>query len=96
MIETIETKSLGEVINVSKLMTVLGTWSRSEAKRLISQDAVEIDGEKVGDTATIWDGSVLHVGKKFWCKLELPERTMTIEKSDNQVKILAIDCESLT
>ena len=89
-IETIVTKSLGEVINVSKLMVALGTWSRAEAKRLIRQDAVEIDGEKVGDIATIWDGSVLHVGKRFWCRVELPKRTMTIEKSDNQVKILAI------
>ena len=91
MIETIETKSLGEVIDVSALMVVLETCSsRSEAKRLIRQDAVKIDGEKVGDIATIWDGSVLHVGKRFWCKVELPKRTMTIEKSDNQVKILAI------
>ena len=89
-IETIETKSLGEVINVSKLMTVLGTWSRSEAKRLISQDAVKIDGDIVGDIATIWDGSVLHVGKRFWCKLELPPKKLTFEKSDNQVKILAV------
>ena len=90
-IETIETKSLGEVIDVSKLMVAFGMWSRSEAKRLIRQNAVEIDGKKVGDTATIWDGSVLHVGRGFWCKLELTSRTMTIEKSDNQVKILAID-----
>jgi tyrosyl-tRNA synthetase len=39
--------------------------SRSEAKRLLAQGAVEIDGQKVtGDVARIKDGSVVKVGKR--------------------------------
>ncbi|MEA1959529.1 MAG: tyrosine--tRNA ligase [Chloroflexota bacterium] len=44
--------------------------SRSEAKRLLSQGAVEIDGEKVStETVSIKDGSVIKVGKRRFVKI---------------------------
>jgi len=44
--------------------------SRSEAKRLLSQGAVEIDGQKVtSDVVKIRDGSVVKVGKRRFKKI---------------------------
>ena len=44
--------------------------SRSEAKRLLLQDAIEIDGEKVtSDTVSIRDGSIIKVGKRRFVKI---------------------------
>jgi tyrosyl-tRNA synthetase len=44
--------------------------SRSEAKRLLSQGAVEIDGKKVtGDVVSIRDGSIVKVGKRRFKKI---------------------------
>jgi len=44
--------------------------SRSEANRLISQGAVEIDGEKVtGDNASLKSGSIVKVGKHRFAKI---------------------------
>jgi ribosomal protein S4 len=44
--------------------------SRSEAKRLLSQGAIEIDGQKVtGDVVKIRDGSTIKVGKRRFKKI---------------------------
>ncbi|RLC93228.1 MAG: tyrosine--tRNA ligase [Chloroflexi bacterium] len=44
--------------------------SRSEARRLLTQGAIELDGEKVGsNVVTACDGSVLKVGKRRFVKL---------------------------
>ena len=44
--------------------------SRSEAKRLISQGAVDVDGQKVtSDMIPIQDGSIIKVGKRRWVKI---------------------------
>jgi len=44
--------------------------SRSEAKRLVSQGAVEVDGEKVtSNTVALKDGSVIKVGKRRFVKI---------------------------
>jgi tyrosyl-tRNA synthetase len=44
--------------------------SRSEAKRLIRQGAVEIDGIKVTeDKIALQDGSIIKVGKRRWVKI---------------------------
>ncbi len=44
--------------------------SRGEAKRLISQGAVEVDGLRIsGTTAQVRDGSVLKVGKRRWLRI---------------------------
>lgn len=44
--------------------------SRGEAKRLITQGAVEVDGRRIsGTTADVRDGSVLKVGKRRWVRI---------------------------
>ncbi|MCX5994691.1 MAG: tyrosine--tRNA ligase [Chloroflexi bacterium] len=44
--------------------------SRGEARRLILQGAVEIDGQRVtGDTVSIKEGSVIKVGKRLWKRI---------------------------
>jgi len=44
--------------------------SNSELKRLISQSAVEVDGEKIAAlTATVRDGSVVKVGRRTFIKI---------------------------
>ena len=44
--------------------------SRGEAKRLLTQQAVEIDGKKVvGDDVAVADGSVIKVGKRRFLRL---------------------------
>ena len=44
--------------------------SRSEAKRLISQGAVELDGQKVSsDNVELHDGSILKVGRRRFIKI---------------------------
>ena len=44
--------------------------SRGEAKRLLSQGAVEIDGQRVTTTeVTVRGGSVLRVGKRRWVRI---------------------------
>lgn len=90
-IHTIETRAFGESVHIDKLLLAVGACSsRAEARRLIKQGAVEIDGEKASNVATIWDGSILHVGKRFWCRLQLPHKELTLEKQGNQVRVLAI------
>ena len=43
--------------------------SKAEAKRLVSQGAVEVDGERVTDALTISDGAVVKVGKRKFVRL---------------------------
>ncbi|MBE0415140.1 MAG: tyrosine--tRNA ligase [Dehalococcoidia bacterium] len=44
--------------------------SRSEAKRLLAQGAIEVDGKKVtANTVRIWDGSIIKVGKRRFVKI---------------------------
>ena len=43
--------------------------SKSEAKRLVSQGAVEVDGVRVTDTLPIYDGAVVKVGKRKFVRL---------------------------
>jgi tyrosyl-tRNA synthetase len=44
--------------------------SRSEANRLLTQGAIEVDGEKVaGNLVTLKDGSVIKVGKRRFLKM---------------------------
>jgi len=57
----------GEVVtaDLSVLLTTSGAVaSRSEARRLITQGAVEVDGVKVGDSkAQVRAGALIRVGK---------------------------------
>ena len=92
MIKTIESKAFGEEVFVGKLIYKAGACSSmSEARRLIKQGAVDIDGEKAGDTVVIFDGSILRVGKRFWRELCLPPKKLTFEKHGNSVKILKVE-----
>ena len=46
--------------------------SNSELKRLVSQSAVEVDGEKIAElTATVRDGSVVKVGRRTFIKIRV-------------------------
>jgi tyrosyl-tRNA synthetase len=48
----------------------LGLASRkAEAKRLVAQGAVEVDGTRVTDALTIGDGIVVKVGKRKFVRL---------------------------
>jgi len=64
-----------EQIMASKLLLFCGLVpSGSEAKRMIKQSAVSIDGKKVTDPneeITPWDGMVIQVGKRRFAKLRL-------------------------
>ena len=68
------------VFDVPELMMIVGCCkSKSEGRRLIRQGAVDINGEKVFEThLNIEDGSILHVGKRFRRKLELPVLTLEV------------------
>ena len=58
-------------VNVGRLLTEMGlAKSRSEADRLISQGAVNIDGEKLNDyKIQIENGAIINVGKRRFVKV---------------------------
>ena len=62
-----------KVLIIDLLMQVKFAQSTSEARRLISQKAVSIDGEKVGDikkeVILTDDGQILKVGKRKFCRV---------------------------
>ena len=64
-----------EPIMASKLLVFCDlTSSSSEAKRMVKQSAVSIDGEKIGDPnqeITPWDGMVIQVGKRRFARLKI-------------------------
>ncbi|MCY4624147.1 MAG: tyrosine--tRNA ligase [Chloroflexi bacterium] len=43
--------------------------SRTAAKRMVSQGAVEVDGERAGDVIALRDGAVVRVGKRRYLRL---------------------------
>ena len=66
---------VAEPTAVSKLLFACDlTSSTSEAKRMVRQSAVSIDGNKVTDPneeIIPWDGMVIQVGKRKFIQLEL-------------------------
>ncbi len=57
---------------VDLLVRIGAAPSKSEAKRLMSQGAVKLDGEKITDIgATVEDGGVLKVGKRKFYRIEV-------------------------
>ena len=71
---TIPATAVGGPVPVKVLESVLIeadlVKSHGEARRLVAQRAVEIDGEKVvGDVVTMSDGSVVKVGKRRFLRL---------------------------
>jgi tyrosyl-tRNA synthetase len=71
--------SLSEAATVSGLIYELKlAGSRSEAKRLIAQGAIEVDGKPISsdvraDQLISRDGSVIRVGKRRWARIFLKE-----------------------
>jgi tyrosyl-tRNA synthetase len=66
----------GLVANLPALLTAAGlAKSAGEAKRLIAQGSVDVDGERAaGLTHGVKEGSILKVGKRRWARLvELPQ-----------------------
>ena len=56
--------------SAAETLHALGTVSsRSEARRLLSQGAVEVDGVRVEETLPIRDGSVIRVGRRRFLRL---------------------------
>lgn len=78
--------------DISKVLYSIGaTQSRTMAKRLIKQGAVEINGEKVGLFAPICDGDIIHCGKRFWGKLRNSDTIMvevTEDSNNTYIRIL--------
>lgn len=68
------------VINLPQVLMTRGACkSKSEAKRLIKQGAVEINGAKVYEpNICVDDGATLHCGKHFWGKLAMPPLTLEV------------------
>ena len=59
---------------VKLLQDLKAAPSGSEAKRLVQQGAVKMDGEKIADPQaliTVKDGAVLQAGKKFFVRMKL-------------------------
>ena len=73
LVETIETADCW-FINLPQLLLDSGACkSKSAARQLIKQGAVEIDGVKIYEThLNINDGAILHCGKRFWRELRMP------------------------
>ena len=75
--EAVEQYSLAELGHDGQLVSMsdvlLGTATvatRGEAKRLISQGAVEVDGQKIGtEKVEIRDGSIIKVGRRRFIKI---------------------------
>ncbi|MBI2955502.1 MAG: tyrosine--tRNA ligase [Chloroflexi bacterium] len=65
----------GRPVNIADLLMVTDlVKSRAEAKRMISQGAVSLDGQKVTEESpsiTIADGLVLRVGRRKFARVEL-------------------------
>ncbi len=74
-IETVKINSINDIITIIDLLTNLKfAVSRSDAKRLISEGAVEIDGKKYSDPQqkiALKSGMIVKVGKHRFVKLRL-------------------------
>ncbi len=60
----------GPVDIVGILVTAGVAKSKGEARRLLSQDAIEVDGKRVNEPmVAVKDGSIIKVGKRRWLKI---------------------------
>jgi tyrosyl-tRNA synthetase len=63
---------LNEKINIVDLLIKVGVKSKSEAKRLIQQGAIDIDGKRATDEnliVKIRDGMVIKIGKRDFIQI---------------------------
>ncbi len=57
-------------VDIAAILVSCGVASRSEARRLLAQGAIEVDGEKITrQQATVRDGSVIRVGKHRFLRI---------------------------
>lgn len=88
--------SAGIYINLPDLLVETGACSsKSAADRLIKAGAVEINEEKALERKRwVFDGDILHCGKRFWRKLSTPpveiELEMWEDDGANYAKVLDI------
>lgn len=64
----------GEALSVAELLKTCFAITGGEAKRMVSQGAVAIDGDKVDDAnaqVTPHDGMTLRMGKRRWAKIKI-------------------------
>ena len=60
--------------SVAELLKLAFGVSGNEARRMVEQGAVQIDGEKQSDptqTAPLCDGAVIKMGKRKWARVRL-------------------------
>ena len=63
-------RQVGSAAPAADVLHALGlASSKAEAKRLVSQGAVEVDGVRVSDALPIHDGAVVKVGKRRFLRL---------------------------
>jgi len=75
----VETADCWMIDLIDLLPRIEACKSKSDARRLLKQGAVEINGVKVFDRKiNIEDKSIIHVGKLFWRKLRFPIIRMEI------------------
>ncbi len=68
------TPSENPIVILKLLQELKAAPSGAEARRLVQQGAVKIDGEKIGDVQariTVKSGAVLQAGKKFFVRLKV-------------------------
>lgn len=72
------TDSFGMDIPLVQLLVDCGAApSRAQAKRLIAEGAVELNGESVrANSVFVRHNSILHVGKRFWRRLAFSSKVM--------------------
>ena len=93
----IETKKVDDcwaidLVETLPLMHLSICKSKVQAKRLLKQGAVEVNGEKVTDRhITAANGDILHIGKLFWRKLVLPIITLDIWEDENNHYAKVVD-----
>jgi len=65
--------AVGENVNITEILRLAFGISGGEAKRMIGQNAVSLDGQKIEDAAAPlnWsDGAILKMGKRKWARLK--------------------------
>ena len=91
MIKTITLPIGGEFDTIKLLLSLGACPSRAEAKRLVEQSAVDVDGENVGLTFKKTEDFIIHCGKHFWREVVLPRKTFRVETNGRDyAKIIGV------
>lgn len=89
---------LAHKIDMGKfLVEVMGIRSVSEARRLISQGAVDVYQDRNSKPVraeremVLADGYIVRCGKNNWVQLNLPEAKVTFDVRENEAKVLSVE-----